>query len=143
MNKNNDRQLPFELYENHKSNTKYTWKIRGLNMHNFEEIYERYIYTKECDWCSLDFKNRSDRQMDHCHDTGKFRGILCLQCNSNAKDPRNISWCNKRNKYVVEIRRNGKHIFRKRYNTVEECNIAIKKFKDDNWWQFPYHIPNE
>ena len=134
--------LPFKLYKYHKCKTLDDWRRCGLNMDNFDEIYERYIYCKECEWCYKPFKTRRDRCMDHCHLTGEFRGVLCHQCNSCANDSPNITWDKSRNKYRVQIMRNRKWIFRKRCKTREECEVALKQFKDDNWWLFPWHIPN-
>ena len=134
--------LPFKLYKYHKTHTLNQWRTRGLNMDNVDEIYNRYIYCKECEWCHTPFKSRRDRDMDHCHLTGEFRGILCHQCNIIANESPNIYWCNTRNKYRVIIKRNYKHIFYKRFNTREECQLALKQFKDDNWWLFPWYVPN-
>ena len=134
--------LPFELYKYHKSNILCSWRIRGLNMDNIDEIYNKYISCKECDWCCAPFSSRKDRHMDHCHLTGEFRGILCKQCNMIANDCDNISWCNTYNKYRVTIVRNNKQIFGKYCNTREEAQLVLKEFKDDNWWLFPWHIPN-
>jgi len=111
-------------------------------MDNVDEIYNKYIYCKECDWCCAPFRSRKDRQMDHCHLTGEFRGILCKDCNNNANDCDNISWSNNENKYYVRIRRNRKDIFYKYFKTREEAQLVLKQFKDDNWWEFPWHVPN-
>ena len=133
--------LPFKLYKYHKSLTLFHWRKNGLNMDNVDEIYNKYIQYSECDWCCKPFESRLDRCMDHCHLTGDFRGFLCRHCNVNANDCDNISWCNTENKYRVRIMRNNKQIFFKRFNTREECEVALKQFKDDNWWLFPWHIP--
>jgi len=136
-------ELPFELYRSYKARTLKNWRRTGLNIDNIDELYNKYIYCKECDWCCKPFESRNDRQMDHCHISGEFRGFLCRQCNLNANDCDNISWCNTENKYVVEIRRNGKNIFKKRCNTREEAEIVLKQFKDENWWLFPWYVPNQ
>jgi hypothetical protein len=59
------------------------WKSRGLNMENFEEIYNRYSMAIFCDICEcvLDGNGRNKKCMDHCHDTGEFRNIVCSYCN--------------------------------------------------------------
>ena len=40
-------ELPFELYENHKYQTLYRWKGRGLicSEEHYDVIYERYIFS--------------------------------------------------------------------------------------------------
>ena len=70
-----------------KSQTKAKWKSRGLNMENFEYIYQRYLDTSICDNCEieLDQCNRSRKCMDHSHDTGDFRNILCHCCNTRRR----------------------------------------------------------
>ena len=79
-------QLPFKLYNNHKTITRCLWKKLGLIMDNFEEIYNNYIIATHCDLCGLKFKNTRERQMDHCHETGQFRNIVCRSCNALKKD---------------------------------------------------------
>ena len=79
-------QLPFKLYNNHKTITRCLWKKLGLIMDNFEEIYNNYIIATHCDLCGLKFKNTRERQMDHDHQTGEFRNIVCRSCNALKKD---------------------------------------------------------
>jgi len=79
-------ELPFELYKYHKSKTRCIWKSYGLIMDNFEEIYNNYIYATNCDLCGKEFTKSIDRQMEHCHATGKFRNIVCRSCNHLKAD---------------------------------------------------------
>ena len=79
-------ELPFKLYNKHKTITKGSWRGKGLNMDNFEEIYNKYIYATHCQLCNKQFENTRDRQMEHCHATGKFRNIVCCSCNLLKKD---------------------------------------------------------
>ena len=58
------------------------WKARGLVSEDYDSIYDRYINTHECDCCKKPITTgRGSRVMDHCHKTGKFRNILCHDCN--------------------------------------------------------------
>tara|TARA_R110001592_G_scaffold11061_2_gene55612 strand:- start:321 stop:662 length:342 start_codon:yes stop_codon:yes gene_type:complete len=58
------------------------WRLRGvINVDN--EMYENYINTTCCDWCKNEFKDSSDRCLDHNHTTGEFRQVLCRSCNTN------------------------------------------------------------
>lgn len=58
------------------------WKYAGLIADDYDAIYDRYINTHECDCCKLPIKEgKGSKVMDHCHKTGKFRNILCHNCN--------------------------------------------------------------
>ena len=65
----------------HKSKTINNWKQKGVIYHDLEEIYEIYIKTMNCTHCKKEFKNTRDRHLDHCHETGLFRKIVCRSCN--------------------------------------------------------------
>ena len=78
--------LPFKLYKDHKGSCRRTWKKRGLNMNNFDEIYNKYIYATHCQLCNKQFRSSIERHMEHDHQTGKFRNIVCCKCNLLKKD---------------------------------------------------------
>ena len=78
--------LPFELKPYHKALMKYSWKRNGLIMDNFEEIYNKYIYATHCELCNKQFTKTIDRQMEHDHQTGEFRNIVCNKCNTRKED---------------------------------------------------------
>ena len=59
----------------------YDWKRRGVIHDNFEELYEMYSKCEECMVCKTKFKEKGDRCLDHDHDTGKYRQVLCMRCN--------------------------------------------------------------
>ena len=78
--------LPFKLCKYHKTKKRYEWKSRGLKTDNFEDIYNKYIYATHCELCNKQFENTKDRQMEHDHNTGKFRNIVCNSCNQLKAD---------------------------------------------------------
>jgi hypothetical protein len=58
------------------------WKQKGVVYADFDELYAVYINTLTCSHCSKEFKNSRDRHLDHCHETGLFRKIVCSGCNN-------------------------------------------------------------
>ena len=80
-----------------KSNRISNWKHSGMIEgewngipYTYDDIYELYLSTDNCDFChrqlTYDKKTSSTtKQMDHDHETGLFRNIICNRCNSQMK----------------------------------------------------------
>ena len=80
-----ERQKEYRQSESgRKANCKSKWKIRGLTDNDFDYIYNLYINTARCWVCSHDF-SKYWKCMDHNHETGEFRQILCHNCNINDR----------------------------------------------------------
>ena len=60
----------------------YNWKKYGLIYDDYDDLFEVYRKTLVCQHCNKEFKNKLDRHMDHCHETGLFRKIVCRSCNN-------------------------------------------------------------
>jgi len=61
-----------------------SWKKQGIKFDNQEEVefyYENYIKSTNCNWCGKEYKSSQDRHLDHCHDCGRPRAIICFCCN--------------------------------------------------------------
>ena len=43
---------------------------------------EDYINVPNCECCGKELLNKRSTYIDHCYDTGKIRGVLCMTCNS-------------------------------------------------------------
>ena len=65
------------------------WKERGVITNDFNILYDLYINTTECNICNKVFMDKFDRCLDHDHENGLFRYVLCRYC--NTKD----NWKNK------------------------------------------------
>lgn len=51
-----------------------------------QEKYQILMSINNCQLCNREFKPisehyKTDRNIDHCHSTGKIRGVLCVRCN--------------------------------------------------------------
>ena len=114
--------LPFELYEYHKPTMRWLWKKDGLKVteEEFQSIYYMYIYTSHCELCNKEFKSVYDRHMEHNHETGEFRNIVCNSCNLM--------------KYDVKIRKNNTS----GYPGI--CKHKKKKSKQGFTWIFQANI---
>jgi hypothetical protein len=66
-----------------KSHTMSDWRQRGSIDPDMDEIYDKkYLPATHCQVCKKEFKNSYDRCMDHDHETGLFRQVLCRSCNN-------------------------------------------------------------
>ena len=108
-----------------KSQTIYKWKNRGLIYDNYDELYEVYIKTMECQHCNKAFKKSSDRCLDHDHETGLFRKIVCRGCNvldSYIKYPNGYS--------RQEYNQANKEKFKEYYQEYKQANKERIKERD-------------
>ena len=70
-----------------------SWRHIGLvfcSEEEFDEIFERYINSTNCEICNKKYKSSKDRHMDHEHlineKFGAFRNVLCRSCNLKRAD---------------------------------------------------------
>ena len=65
-----------------------SWKKRGVKG-DYSMLYEKYNDTHYCEKCGVVLNNDIITQMkclDHDHDSGLFRAILCWECNINDQN---------------------------------------------------------
>lgn len=68
-----------------KNNTIADWKIKGVKSDDYKNMYNHYINTFFCDNCEQELIGgrgiSNHRHLDHNHETGLFRNVLCGSCN--------------------------------------------------------------
>tara|TARA_R110000772_G_scaffold13777_5_gene40382 strand:- start:236 stop:652 length:417 start_codon:yes stop_codon:yes gene_type:complete len=126
--------MPFKNKELEKrSKTISNWKKQGINILNREhghEVYKKYMDTTNCELCDILLPEKRD--LDHDHETGEIRNIVCHKCNMWRVDNKNVQYIKKRfrkdrNKdyYYITIMRNGKRVLSTK-TTDEEKAIKIR-----------------
>ena len=144
-----NKELPFKLCNGHKPKTKYQWKKLGMKFteDEFKTWYEQYIYASNCNICNEKFKSKRDRNLDHDHDTGKIRDIICRSCNNKRYDNklkktnttgyRNIHYEKKYKRYVFAIKpspnQNPKYI-KSCVNLDSLVKFAEEWYKENNYY---------
>lgn len=74
----NYRKTNPEFRKNHRFHTR-RWALKtryGLSVEDFEAMLSR-----QNGRCAICGQSMNDPMVDHCHTTGKIRGILCNRCN--------------------------------------------------------------
>lgn len=80
----------YKLPEKQKQNIIGVWKRRGLISDDYDALYDKYINTDKCELCECEMTRGKGligkKHMDHNHETGQFRNVLCGACNIKLKD---------------------------------------------------------
>ena len=70
----------------------YNWRKREVldNFNdNYETLYKIYLSVKFCDICNCELNQEGEYKttkcLDHCHNSGYFRNIVCHSCNSKIR----------------------------------------------------------
>jgi len=57
------------------------WKARGV-IGDLDKLYEYYLSIPNCEACDVIFEDTFYRCLDHDHETGLFRKVVCRSCNN-------------------------------------------------------------
>ena len=72
-----------------KPSMKCDWKRRGIRCDDeWDEVYEMYSNTTNCNICDKLFVKSNDKCLDHDHHLEGYnvRGVLCKKCNHRANE---------------------------------------------------------
>ena len=62
------------------------WKKSGVKCDDFNSLYDKYINCKNCEECNVELQEGNAKLnkkcLDHDHETGLFRNIICNRCNT-------------------------------------------------------------
>jgi hypothetical protein len=120
-------------YNQYKCKTIHRWTRWGVIYHNLDELYEVYINTMNCQHCGKEYKNSTDRCLDHDHNSGLFRKIICRSCNNSdsyLKYPLEYTALQKRNEYKKKWRDDRKE--RQIKPLLLNCFFCNKEMLKDN-----------
>ena len=79
---NKDKIDAYKQSDKYKKSVKISmWKFIGIKSDNFDELYEKYINCNVCEECGKEDIKGHNKMLDHDHNTGLFRNIICNSCN--------------------------------------------------------------
>ena len=69
-----------------KSSRIQNWKVNGVKHDDFSKLYNYYLSINNCQECNIELtydkvRTSTTKCLDHEHDTGLFRNVLCHSCN--------------------------------------------------------------
>jgi hypothetical protein len=122
------------IKRNAKSRWRNQFKIKFTD-EEFEYLWGVYTTLDTCLKCGIEFKNSRDKCLDHNHDTGEIRNILCQLCNKNTDRRLKPNFLGVPNLCIHVNKGNEYYLYEKQYNNKKiaktwSCkNYSIEQVK--------------
>ncbi|MBC8305714.1 MAG: hypothetical protein H8E55_59360 [Pelagibacterales bacterium] len=105
-----------------------SWKRTGVIHDDFDSLYDYYLNTNNCELCNIELitgnYGNNKKTLDHDHDTGLFRYVLCNTCNSHKT-------ANRHTPQTKEERAELKRIYQKNQSQTKKKEYgANRRFRD-------------
>tara|TARA_R110002126_G_scaffold247906_1_gene390655 strand:- start:14 stop:460 length:447 start_codon:yes stop_codon:yes gene_type:complete len=103
-------------YKVDKSQTVSKWIYRGVKESRWRlnKIYDYKLTLTNCERCHCFFRDSYDKTLHHIHDTGKYVGIYCQDCNKMFRELSLPTtgfthiYCDNNVAYRIHVQRKGK-----------------------------------
>jgi len=97
-------------------------KKYGITAREYLRLFERQEGT-----CAICFENDGRRRLavDHCHETGKVRGLLCVNCNTGLGKFRDNITMLQRAIYYLELH-HGRESYSKKFEDYERSVLFMR-----------------
>ena len=102
----------------------------GITLDEYENMYQ--TQNGACKICSKEFKRGVSANVDHDHDTGEVRGLLCFNCNTGiGKLEDSAVTCLNAAIYLVSVEE-SKTEYSKLKEVIDQLTAIIKEKYSDN-----------
>jgi len=79
----NKKNSIYQKTKGKKSHTLASWKYLGIKDEDLSSVYDYFITQTHCWICGVKYRNLKERHLDHDHESGEIRYIICYKCNMN------------------------------------------------------------
>ena len=125
--KNREKILEWNKTDGKKSIKISSWKKRGVISDNYSSLYDYYLNCNNCELCNVELiegnYGNNKKTLDHDHETGLFRYVLCNTCNSHRTANRHTP----RTKEQIKTQRKN---YRDTHKDKEREYGANRRFRD-------------